>query len=138
MDRMFQQRRWRRLDVPGTEEFTEDGLTFEGRVEVHEATPWWAHYRLVFDASWVTVAAEVALQRAGRSRQLVLRREVGGRWLAGDAELGRCRGALDVDLGMTPSTNTSAIRRLALTVGTSAELTATWVRFPELTVEPLH
>ncbi len=48
-----------------------------------------------------------------------------------------CRGALDVDLGVTPSTNTSAIRRLGLAVGASAELTAVWVRFPDLVVQPL-
>ena len=47
-------------------------------------------------------------------------------------------GSLDVDLGMTPSTNTSVIRRLGLAVDRSAELTAAWVRFPGLTVEPLR
>lgn len=67
----------------------------------------------------------------------MLVREPQGRWFADDREIEACRGALDVDLGVTPSTNTSAIRRLHLAVGASAELTATWVRFPELSVEPL-
>lgn len=43
----------------------------------------------------------------------------------------------DVDLGVTPSTNTLPIRRLDLQVGESAEVTAVWVRFPALTVQPL-
>ncbi len=46
-------------------------------------------------------------------------------------------GCIDVDLGITPSTNTLPIRRLNLQVGESADVTAAWVRFPELTVEPL-
>ena len=49
-------------------------------------------------------------------------------------ELAEC---IDADLGISPSTNTLPIRRLNLAVGESRELTAAWVRFPELTVEPL-
>jgi hypothetical protein len=44
---------------------------------------------------------------------------------------------VDVDLEISPSTNTLPIRRLNLAIGESRELTAAWVRFPELTVEPL-
>jgi hypothetical protein len=47
------------------------------------------------------------------------------------------KGCIDVDFSLTPSTNTLPIRRLHLAVGESRELTAAWVRFPELTVEPL-
>ena len=86
---------------------------------------------------WATLGAEVSVHHAGHSRQLRLRREPSGRWLADGRELEACRGALDVDLGVTPSTNTSAIRRLGLAVGASAELTLTWVRFPQLAIEPL-
>jgi hypothetical protein len=42
-----------------------------------------------------------------------------------------------VDLGFSPSTNTLPIRRLGLAVDDSAEVRAAWVRFPQLTVEPL-
>ncbi len=47
------------------------------------------------------------------------------------------RGCLDVDLSVTPATNTLPIRRLALAEGAAAAVTAAWVRFPALTVEPL-
>jgi hypothetical protein len=130
-------RRWRRLDPPALEDFAEDGQVFQGRVQVDEAVPWSAEYRIVFDEQWNTLETSVSVQRAGRSRRLQLGRESSGRWLADDCEVEACRGALDVDLGVTPSTNTSAIRRLGLAMGASAELTATWVRFPDLTVQPL-
>jgi hypothetical protein len=131
-------RRWRRLDVPALEEFEDDGRAFRGRVQVDEAVPWSVEYRIAFDGGWGTLGTEVSVQRGGRTRRLQLRREPGGLWLADDCELEECRGALDVDLGVTPSTNTSAIRRLGLAVGASAEFVATWVRFPDLTVQPLH
>jgi hypothetical protein len=132
-----QARRWRRLDVPALEEFEDDGRAFRGRVQVDEAVPWSAEYRIAFDGGWGTLESEVSVQRAGRTRRLQLRREPSGLWLADDCEVEGCSGALDVDLGVTPSTNTSAIRRLGLAAGASAELTATWVRFPDLTVQPL-
>ncbi len=135
---MTQVRHWRRLDVPGTEEFTEDGHTFEGRVQVQETAPWKAEYRVTFDQDWVTRMAQVAVEDGDGARRLELRRDESGFWFANGREVEPCRSALDVDLGMTPSTNTSAIRRLALPVGDSAELVAAWVRFPGLTVEPLR
>jgi len=132
-----QARRWRRLDVPALEEFEDQGRAFRGRVQVDEAVPWSAEYRIAFDEQWTTLETAVSVQRAGRSRRLRLLRESSGRWLADECEVEGCRGALDVDLGVTPSTNTSAIRRLGLAVGASAILTAAWVRFPDLTVQPL-
>jgi hypothetical protein len=134
---MGQRGRWRRLDVPGVEEFREDGRRFEGEVKVDGPPAWEASYRVLFDDSWATVRAEASVRQAGGNRTLAIRREPSGLWFDGEREIESCRGAFDVDLGLTPSTNTSAIRRLALAVGRRADLTAAWVRFPELTVEPL-
>ena len=134
---MGQRRRWRRLDVPGVEDFREDGRAFEGEVTMDGPPAWQASYRILFDDSWATVRVEASVRDAGGTRILAIRRERSGLWFDGDREIESCRGALDVDLGLTPSTNTSAIRRLALAVGAHADLTAAWVRFPELTVEPL-
>ena len=47
------------------------------------------------------------------------------------------QGAIDVDLGFTPSTNLLPIRRLNLQIGESREVRAAWVKFPDLTLEPL-
>ncbi len=47
-------------------------------------------------------------------------------------------GCADVDLGFTPATNTLPIRRLDLPIGAQSEITAAWVKFPELTVQPLN
>jgi len=135
---MSERRRWRRLDLPALEDFEQDGRTFRGRIQVDEAAPWSVEYRITFDARWVTSHVEATVRDADGARHLTLRRDASGRWMADGREIEACRGALDVDLGATPSTNTSAIRRLGLAVGTSAELTATWVRFPDLTVLPLH
>jgi uncharacterized protein len=46
-------------------------------------------------------------------------------------------GCLDVDLAFTPATNLLPMRRLGLAAGESGDLTAAWVRFPDLDVQPL-
>src|SRR5207245_10458825 len=49
----------------------------------------------------------------------------------------RLRPCTDVDLEISPSTNTIPIRRLNLALGQDSEVIAAWVRFPALTVELL-
>jgi hypothetical protein len=52
-------------------------------------------------------------------------------------EIPAVAGCLDVDLAFTPATNILPLRRLGLAVGESREMTAAWVRFPDLSIEPL-
>ena len=58
-------------------------------------------------------------------------------WHSTGQELRDIQGCDDVDLAVTPATNTLAIRRLNLQVGSSASIIAAWVKFPDLTVQPL-
>ncbi|WP_148681759.1 putative glycolipid-binding domain-containing protein [Candidatus Nitrososphaera gargensis] len=47
-------------------------------------------------------------------------------------------GIHDVDLEVTPATNTLPIRRLCLEDGKSQQVDAVWVHFPSLTLEWLQ
>ena len=47
-------------------------------------------------------------------------------------------GFADVDLSVTPSTNTAPVRRLNLEVGEDAEVIAAWIKFPTLEIVPLR
>jgi uncharacterized protein len=61
-----------------------------------------------------------------------------GRWFENGRENQTVKSAIDIDLGWSPSTNTLPIRRLNLEIGrASGEFIAAWVRFPELTLQPL-
>ncbi len=96
-----------------------------------------ARYEIACDAGWRTKHAQVSLLSDGREQKLKIRAD-NGRWYADEHEIGAVRGALDIDLGWSPSTNTLPIRRLEMAVdGKSGEIVAAWVRFPELVLEPL-
>lgn len=94
-------------------------------------------YRVECDPAWATRAVMVELQIGEVERALRLAVDDRQRWSGDGADLPALRGCLDVDLSVTPATNTLPIRRLALPVGAGADATAAWVRFPALTVEPL-
>jgi hypothetical protein len=61
-----------------------------------------------------------------------------GHWTRDGKRVSDVDGALDVDLGFTPATNTLPIQRLKLAVGASAPVTSAWLRFPELHLERLE
>jgi hypothetical protein len=140
--RVVQSGLWQRADGSGFERFElgadGDGWQLTGTVLARaEGRAFEARYRVRCDTAWRTKSAEVRIHSAGSERALALTVE-DGRWLADSREQPALRGALDVDLGWSPSTNTLPIRRLSLAVGAqSGPVVAAWVRFPELTLEPL-
>ena len=113
---------WRRLDTPGHEACRIVGQTLEGAA-VLANPPSALTYRVVCDEAWRTRFAQVTGFIGPRSIDLTV------------VPLPGC---IDLDLNFSPSTNTLPIRRLALAVGESASLTVAWLRFPEMTLEPLE
>jgi hypothetical protein len=135
--------RWRRLDVPGREEArveqTDAGWRFTGDVDVAEvgATAR-LRYRIECDPAWRTRTALVEGEVGGRAMRIALAADGAGQWTRDGAAQPELAGALDVDLGFTPATNTLPIRRLALAIGADAPVRSAWLRFPELRLEPLE
>jgi hypothetical protein len=133
---------WRWLQGTGLERFeflrAGDEWIFRGTILTlaHDAAAE-ARYEITCDRSFRTKAANVFFRDAAGERSLQIVSE-DGRWLENGAENQTVRGAIDIDLGWSPSTNTLPIRRLGLEIGqTSGEFIAAWVRFPELTLQPL-
>jgi hypothetical protein len=125
---------WRHVAEDGGEGWALRGSA----VFLADGVPTEARYRVIVDAGWRTVATHVGVVSGGEKRGLRLHVGPDERWFEGDREIDSVRGAIDVDLGLGASTNTLPIRRLGLAVGEAAELTAAWVRFPDLSVEPLR
>ena len=96
-----------------------------------------ARYELACDHSFRTRRATISLRKTAAEQMLEISAE-NGRWFANGHEAPSVSGALDIDLSWSPFTNTLPIRRLNLAPGqSSGEIIAAWVRFPELTLQPL-
>src|SRR5690349_13206942 len=132
---------WRWLQGTGLERFqllrAPDQWILRGTIlTLTKHDPAEARYEIVCDQSWKTMSANISLQTGNDERVLRIRHD--GRWYENDQLNEAVNGCIDVDLGWSPSTNTLPVRRLQLAVGESSGLvTAAWVRFPELTLQPL-
>jgi hypothetical protein len=94
-------------------------------------------YTLHCDKAWETREARIVQRRGGVEQVLSLRVDAQRRWWRDGTEVPQFRGLIDIDLSCTPATNTLPIRRLALAQGQGSDVTAAWVRLPELVLEPL-
>ncbi len=105
-------------------------------IALHEGVPCRARYTVRCDGAWRVRAVEVALLDDSRP-PLALWHDGAGRWSTPDgAPLTALDGCLDIDIAVTPFTNTLPIRRLGLPLGASRDLTMAYVHVPELTVAP--
>jgi uncharacterized protein len=133
---------WRRVDETSLEHFrlviVSGSYTLHGVVlSWAESSPLQVHYVVACDLNWNTTAAHVTAIHGDRHSQLELERDESGTWRNGSEPLTGFDGIVDIDLEITPATNTLPIRRLELDVGDAAQTDALWVRFPELTLERL-
>ena len=116
-----------------------DGLRLSGTALTAEfGTPLTLRYLVEAGPDGLTRRVELALDGGDGAVRRVLLADGAGRWRwEGGSELVEVDGALDVDLTVTPATNTLPIRRLAgLGMGEAADLRMAWVQFPELSVIP--
>ncbi len=145
---------WQRIDSPGSEwcslERTSDGWRLCGFVLTEADTaPVLIHYAVALAPNWSTRAVEIVMRSgeamepqelrltvAPEQRWQIERDPVRDKSMPQD-DLRALHGLIDVDLGFTPATNTLPIRRLDPAIGEAVAVTAAWVRFPELTIEPL-
>jgi hypothetical protein len=134
---------WRGGELPLTEHATlwrtEAGYALRGTVVgVFAGAPLTARYAVECSEAWITRTARVELVMPPELREVHVVRGADGGWTVDGSARPELDGLMDVDIQVTPSTNTLPIERLALSVGEEAEVTAVWIRVPELVVSPLR
>ena len=111
------------------------GVRLAGTVlAAHDGAPLEVRYAIDLDRRWQTRRAEV---RIADGPSLLLDSDGRGHWAAAGRRVLDLDGCRDVDLEISPSTNTLPIRRLAPAEGRSVAARAAWVRLPSLALEPL-
>lgn len=139
---------WRLLDGVGLEHcrlvWTEHGPILSGIVVATDGRePVTLEYSVHCDRHWHTREATVNVNRANETYPESLRLEADGdgSWwrLEGETRIAlpQLAGCLDVDIAVTPATNTLPVRRLDLAPGGKVDVTAAWIVFPELEVTTL-
>ncbi|HWA47108.1 MAG TPA: putative glycolipid-binding domain-containing protein [Dongiaceae bacterium] len=136
------QRSWRWNWLPdqgsGSELFeheaTSSGHALRGRIVAsQDGAGIEASYVVETDTAWRT--RRVRVEIANRDRALEISANGIGRWSdAGGTWIPALDGCIDVDLSLTPATNTLPIRRLGLPVGEGADIKVAYVLAPDLSL----
>jgi hypothetical protein len=116
---------------------TQDGYELRGDiVAAHDGEPVRVSYRLRCGADWRSRDLACEQRRGVTEAALRLAVDAGGRWSLNGTPVDGLSHCTDIDLGLTPSTNSLPVNRLSLSLGERAEITAAWVLFPSLEVVP--
>lgn len=134
---------WKRLDAPGLElmslEVQQYAVHLEGTIiTVEQGAPLRIHYVVVCNSGWVTVGVHLAQYWEGTTSRLSLQHDGRGHWRRDGVPAPELEGCLDVDISLSPSTNSLPIRRLSLAQGDEQEVTAAWILFPSMTTKISH
>jgi hypothetical protein len=90
-------------------------------------------YHLVCDDSWRVIRVEIC--ELGSNPAIELTSDGAGNWIdKSGAALPQLASAVDIDMSITPFTNTLPIRRLKLQGGQSKEITVAYIELPSLTI----
>lgn len=143
---------WKLVDGVGLEHcrmhLDPDGPSISGTVvTVVEGSPATIRYEVQCDRYWHTreVVIELLTSAEVESTRLHLLSDGDGNWQRITetderqvrTNLPQIAGCIDIDLSFTPATNTIPLRRYTLVHGARVKVTAAWVQFPSLLLEPL-
>lgn len=135
--------RWSRLDLPGEDEATlgatDAGRALTGRARFKDESGMVdLAYVVQLRDDWTTRSAEVRGTTTIGPLEFSIASDGHGAWTFDGVAVPRVAGCLDFDLGFSPSTNLTSVRRLNLALGERAEVIAAWIPFPDVRLEPLR
>lgn len=128
---------WKPCSEPGLEHLTlrvsSDEIIADGVViGVELGQPFRMQYTVRCDRTFTVRSVEIACNPR-LLRRLVLHHDGSGNWTdSGGAALLGLRGCMDVDISVSPFTNTLPIRRLGIKPGESAEINVVYIEVPGL------
>jgi len=130
---------WQALEWPGLEHVVVSadatGFRAAGQLVVGPPVgPASVGYQLSCDAGWRVTGLTISSASATGSRSLSLRADEHGHWLADGEPRPDLDGCIDLDISLTPLTNTLPIRRLAWAQASPQDLDVVYVSAPDLTV----
>jgi hypothetical protein len=95
-------------------------------------------YEIVCASDGITKSVSIQISGLHDDFLLDMTREGTGLWTVNGRERSDLAECMDVDIGVTPASNSLPIRRLRFEIGQSRELVAAWLRFPDLRVAPMR
>ena len=112
-----------------------DGVRADSQLVTAEQGPAWVSYQLECDAAWRFRALRMSVTGPDGDRELTMTVGPDSRWVVNGADRADLATCTDIDINVSPLTNTLPIRRLAWSEGQATDLDVAFVSVPELTVQ---
>ena len=96
-------------------------------VGTYEGAIYKVEYTIRTNRDWVTMFCEVRSQHSDRREHTFLESDGNGNWLMDGKEAKPFRGCMDVDIPLTPFTNTLPINRLGLAPGAGQQIAVIYI-----------
>lgn len=84
-------------------------------------------YTIRTNQDWVTLFCDVRSQHSDRIEHILLESDGNGNWLMDGKEAKQFKGCIDVDIPLTPFTNTLPINRLGLAPGAEQKIAVIYI-----------
>jgi hypothetical protein len=124
---------WRGLEYDGLERLRlEEGGMVRASSIIDSARGRYS-YEVVCESDWTF--RQLRLEAASTESTLLVTYDGRGGWKVNDEVRSDLGEAIDIDLAISPFTNTLPIRRLDLAVGDEGDVTVAFVSFPDLEVD---
>lgn len=128
---------WTPLDGPGLEHCRLMGagdviVADSQSLRVFDGEAMRLTYTLRMNAAWCVTDLALGIEGKGAWH---LQSDGNGHWTTGGKAIADLDGCIDVDISITPFTNTLPIRRLDLAVGASQEFRVVYVKLPDMTLQ---
>lgn len=136
---MERQVMWEPTDGPGLEHLAVefgDGLRADGLVVGVASEPFRIRYDVRTDEA--DRLRSVRIESLVGDAELSLERDVDGNWTRDGERVADLAGCSEVDVSVTPFTNTLPVRRLRLAEGDAATIRVAYIDVPAMTVEPVE
>jgi uncharacterized protein len=95
-------------------------------------------YRIRTNEHWQTVLLEINSRHSNQIQQLKFEGDGKGSWMQDGKKAEQFNGCIDVDIALTPFTNTLPIRRLKLNQGQSQNIQVIYCDLLEQVIKPVH
>lgn len=104
----------------------------------HEGKMYLVEYTIRTNQYWETVYLEIRYRHSNRSEHFLLESDGKGNWMLNGKEASKFKGCIDVDIAVTPFTNTLPINRLQLKEGEAHEIQVIYFDVLEQQIQTLR
>jgi hypothetical protein len=95
-------------------------------------------YRIRTNRNWETVLLEIKSQHSSHREHLILKSDTKGNWTANGRQANQFNGCIDVDIPLTPFTNTLPINRLRLVPKEERQISVIYLDLLKHQVKPVY